>query len=502
MKIADLFAGLRLKPDKASFDAGDKLITGVKVGLGAIAAFAGFRWAQGLIAQTVELGGKLSDLSQQVGIPAETLQELGYAGEQSSVSMQSLANSLGKLAKLAYDAKKGGKEAGDAFRKVGVSVRGADGSLKSADVLLAEIANHISKLPDGTEKTAKAMALFGRSGKEMIPLLNEGGDGIAALRKEFVELGGVIDGDTVDALEAFGDEQDKIKVAFDGIRNQAVVAILPTLRALVKTFLEWVKANRVLIRQSLARVMQGVALVLKGLFKILSTGMKVLDQLIKHWRLVVTTLATTATAVLYLRGAFTALSITSIKAALATAAAWAAALAPFVAIAAIIALIALLAEDIWVWAEGGDSLVGDIHESLVKALVDAFEVFFTWFDDKVTAMARKIRRVLPEWLGGASLDEQIRWDNPNFQGRLGDNTQTDPRLEGVDFFSPEYTVIANQIAEEQDRTKGGRRDVANVAINAPITINGTAAQDPNEIARLVQVKLEGILRTAQAATTE
>lgn len=512
VKIADLFAGFRLDVDKSSWQQGDKLLNGLKTGLAAFAAWKGFDWAKGAIQQTVDLGGKISDLSQQVGVPAETLQQLGFAAEQSGYSLEGMGTSLGKLSKLAYDAKKGGKEAADAFKKVGVSVKGADGELRPAEDILADIADHIATLPDGTEKTAKTMALFGRSGKDLIPLLNEGSEGIGKLRQEFLDLGAQIDGETIDALEAFGDQQDRVKVAFDGIRNQAVIAVLPALRELVDGFLAWVKANRELIRQRLAQVFGAIVKVVKVLAKAFDVFMKAVEVaaiFLSNWFQIVTenwhliTQAAFAAA-----GAMAAFKWQAIQAALATMAAWA---IPIAAIAGIL----LLVEDLWVWSKGGDSLLGALHKGAVDVFVKAIEFwvaaaqdFFTWAGKEIDKLGDKFRNIPRDIRDGfveAFTGEAVNYNS--IGGAIQDATRQTANAAARRGLSPEDAAFMRDW-QNSSPVSSFRQDPANAARAAnggrPVqaTFNISGVTDPAEVARLVNERLRTVLDEAGVATED
>ena len=50
--------------------------------------------------------------------------------------------------------------------------------------ILLETADKFKGLPNGVDKTAIALKLFGRSGKDMIPVLNLGSKGIQELQKK------------------------------------------------------------------------------------------------------------------------------------------------------------------------------------------------------------------------------------------------------------------------------------------------------------------------------
>lgn len=510
IQVADLFASLGVRIDSQSFGAADKLLGLVQKGLGAIAAYASFNWAKGLISQTMELGGTIADLSQKVGVPAETLQQLGYAAEQSDSSMEALGTSLGKVAKLAFDAKKGGGEAAETFKALGVRVTDAEGALRPAEDLFTDIADTISKMPDGTEKTALAMRVFGRSGKELIPLLNEGSEGINKLRQEFLDLGLQISGEDAKALEAFGDQVGTLGRIFEGVRNQAVIALLPHLREVVTAFIEWYKANRLLIRARIDKILSVLIPVLKIVVRVVkellitlgdfidfaTNWVEILIAMWKEYNLVIAAAT----------GAMLAYKAAAIGAAVASAAAWA---VPLATIAAFL----LLAEDLWVWSQGGDSLTGRIHKGLVdlfvKAIefwVEAFGNFFDWLDKKADAIAERIREILPAFLGGYSSQDMTAK-----AAGLDPSRVNWEQVEGV-FFSPTSTAQAsieatNARLQDLSRVPVSARTTpmpspAAIAalggagtVNASFVING--ANDPNEVARQVQVKLEGILRTAK-----
>lgn len=525
MKVADLFARLSLKPDVKSFEMGDKLLTRVKQGVAGLLAYASVSWAKGLISQTVELGGAIADLSQKVGVPAETLQQLGYAAQLSGGSMESLGNSLGKLAKLASDAGKGSKEASSTFSKMGIKVKETDGSLRPVEDLLGDIAEHIASLPDGTEKTAKAMAVFGRSGKDLIPLLNEGREGIDELRKEFVDLGAQIDGETASSLEEFGDQQDKIGVALDGIRNQLVIGILPHLKEMVETWVQWFKVNRLIIKQRIDTLLKILVPIFKLVAKFAGIAFDVIGgliDLIYDWgRNLKWFWDNFQVAIGGAIGMFLALKAASVSAALASAAAWA---LPLAAIAAI----ALVGNSIFRWAQGKDSAIGDIHKGLVRMFVDAIAFwsdaiggFFDRFWAKIDETAKRFRDILPEevqkFLGidsdatnerdaerrAAEISRQQNIPIELARSQLAGDSERQrlnklgpfPLWTNQNVEKPEYNFAGGNV-----RTQTGIA-TRQAIVNATINVNGGNG-DPITIAKAVQDQINGLLKTANAATTE
>lgn len=390
MIIAELFAKLGIRPDKKSFAVADSLLGKVKTALAGFLAYKTVHWFGGLVEDTVEAGSKFVDLAQQVGVPIEPLQQLGYAAQLSGSSVDGMAIGLKKLSLNLLEASKGSKEQQKLFRGMGIAVKNADGSLRASEDVIEDLADHFAAMPDGTEKTALAMKTLGKSGAELIPLLNEGSDGIMRMRQEFVDLGAQIDTETAKSLEEFGDQQDKVKYALIGVRNDAVKALLPELKRLVTQFLAWVKANRKLIQQKLKSIMNGIITAVKVLATAIGVLVKVVSFFSDNLDVLMVLLGTVAAT-------FVILKWESIKAAVSSAAAWVAATLPIILLAVLIAALILVVEDLWTWFNGGESVFKDLHGWMVDTFVDAiefwvdgFKSFFNWVMEKVDFVVDKI----------------------------------------------------------------------------------------------------------------
>ncbi len=390
--IANLFAKLSIKPDGKSFAAADKLIGGLKFALGGLVAFAAGKGMLSLIEQTTEVASKAVESAAKLGISAEAVQELGYAAGQTGTDQEGLTKGLLKFSKTVDTAKHGSKDAARALRAAGVDVKGlADGS-ETLDGALEMVAKKFAEMPDGYKKAALAQELFGKSGTELIPLLNSGQEGIKALRQEAQDLGAVIDNETAAALEDFGDQQDKVKAALGGLRNEVVKALLPTLQKLVAKLLAWVKANRKLIALRLEQVMRVFIRSIELAADAIGFFLKVLGLLRDNLGLTVTALAALGVAMLIFKAK-------AIAAAIASAAAWIAATAPIILYAAAIAAAILIIEDLYFWVTGKGS-------SMFEEMYNAAK---TWIGDKLTALIGGARLLIQEFLGiETDTDKAIR----------------------------------------------------------------------------------------------
>lgn len=179
--------------------------------------------------QSINAADHISKLSQSTGIGTEELSALAYAGDLANVPIEALATSVSRFNRNIYDATRGTGDAGKAFTAMGISIKDANGNLKSADQLIAEVADKFAGYEDGVEKSAIAMLLFGKAGAQMIPLLNAGGEGLRQMKEEAKQLGLTIDSETGKAAEQFNDNLTRLGAAARGLGNTMMRELLPTL---------------------------------------------------------------------------------------------------------------------------------------------------------------------------------------------------------------------------------------------------------------------------------
>jgi len=179
--------------------------------------------------QAISTQDELHDLSEVTGISTESLSQLGYAADQSGTSFDSIITGFRKLSSAAADAASGIEAPAKAFDKLKIETTNADKTLKDMDELLLEVADAFSTMADGAAKNALAQDLFGRSGAELIPFLNQGEAGIRALMERFDELGGTVTDASAALADEFNDSLKDLKEISKGVFNQFATAILPML---------------------------------------------------------------------------------------------------------------------------------------------------------------------------------------------------------------------------------------------------------------------------------
>lgn len=205
----------------------------VAIGLGAgysVKAFAGF------IQGATDAADAISKQSQVVGIGAESLSKLKYAAELSDVSFEQLGKGLVKFNKGIVEARAGTGAQADAFNSLGISLKNADGSWKSTNQLVEDVADQFSRFEDGATKTALATDLFGKSGAELIPMLNGGRQTIKEAGDELERMGGVIDKKTGLAAERFNDNINRLEKSLSSLGNVVAKEVTEPLGELSETF--------------------------------------------------------------------------------------------------------------------------------------------------------------------------------------------------------------------------------------------------------------------------
>ena len=176
------FTGGLDKSEQAALAASKKIqdtFDGMKRGIAATAgAVAGGLAAAftvnaftNLIQGSMQANAALEDLSMQTGASAAALKELVEIGKFNDMGPEQIGAAMNKLAANLAGATEESKGTGKALQALGIEFK----TLKamSPDVQMQTIATAMAKFEDGTGKSAVAMALFGKEGAKMIPMLTD-----------------------------------------------------------------------------------------------------------------------------------------------------------------------------------------------------------------------------------------------------------------------------------------------------------------------------------------
>lgn len=206
----------------------------------------------GLARQAATYGEQLHNDAQKYGQQVETLAALRYAAAQANVGYGELTVGLKILSRHIEAAVHGSTEQAGAFFRLGVSAEDASGRARPLNDLLLDIADKFKALPDGTEKTALAIQLFGRAGSQLIPLLNEGSAGLRKFREEAEHLGLIISKQQAAAADTFNDSVERMKMRVTGLQITIGNELIPMFQKLI----DWLEKKLPSAADAFAEAMQ------------------------------------------------------------------------------------------------------------------------------------------------------------------------------------------------------------------------------------------------------
>lgn len=242
-----------LKDDtRAGFQSIEQNLSRLKSSFsGAFAVLAGGGLAAGfgaMVKGAINTADEMGKLASKAGTTVEAFTALNYAASLADVSTEQLGTGLRILSKNAEAAAEGSSKARAIFERLGITVQDASGALKPTGALFEEVARKLGNLPDGATKTALAMQALGKSGAELIPLLNDGADGFERITAEAKKAGQVIDGETSKAAQQFNDDMTRLNKSFEGIAISLAKDLVPGLATLSTEFVRAVNEGSGFLR--------------------------------------------------------------------------------------------------------------------------------------------------------------------------------------------------------------------------------------------------------------
>lgn len=226
--------GNRMKETALSVHEGVESFNKFKAGLREVfevyATFIGIEMFGEMAEKMGEAAEATEHLAQRFGITTDQVQGLNGAALATGVSMETLTKGMTLLDKAA-------ETTPDKFQKIGIAVKAGASQM---DVLLAT-ADRFKDMPDGPAKAAAAMELMGRSGAAMIPILDQGADGLQKLMDKAREYGEV-NKEAVESGVRLAESVNEGKMAWDGLKQTLTQAFAPLLTEMVDGFNGLVRA--------------------------------------------------------------------------------------------------------------------------------------------------------------------------------------------------------------------------------------------------------------------
>lgn len=191
--------------DKVATGAGKVASATKGLSTAAAGALAGIG---GMAYSAVTSADDLNTLAKQSGFTTAELQKMQYASDLIDVSMDDITSSAQKLKKNMGSSS---GSIGEAFAKLGVNVRDANGSMRDSTDVYWDVITALGKVGNETERDQLAMTLLGKGADSLAGIIDDGGAAFRALGKEAEDAGLILSQDTLDSLNAVNDKIDSTK---------------------------------------------------------------------------------------------------------------------------------------------------------------------------------------------------------------------------------------------------------------------------------------------------
>lgn len=401
--------------------------------------------------------------SRSLGLSREQVQQWQYVAGQAGVEADAFGQAIGGLAQRANDAAQNGGGAAARFRELGIELTDASGNLRPTNDLLLDAADALHGMAPGAHQTATAMALFGDQGRQLLPVLSQGREGVAALTGEFDALGGGLDNGTIDAVVASDRE-------FKRLRVELTSMLMPAVRFLLDGAGKVTRIFHAVTRDT------GSVKVALGL---MAAGLAVLAR-----RFIVLKAEAIAT--------------------------WAATFGPLLLGAALVGLLYLVVDDLIALFSGGDSVIGEFIDALfgvgtAKAWVEDLKKTWDELGESIDYAIEKVKEYVGYDSevadGGDAAAQRVRVENAavaaenrarRARGEVPGPTRSRGRAPATTISGNRATATASptQTAVNERPASGGTTTVTS---RRSVTVNGLVSETQ------LRPLIENVLQQASAA---
>jgi hypothetical protein len=214
----------------------------------------------GMTRSALNAAGGLGELAEQAGVSVEGLQILRFAAAQAGVSTEQLETGLQRLTRTLGEAGEGSQQALAAFARLGVDVRDSAGRLRTAEQVLPEIAEALSRIQDPAARAAAAVDLFGRGGQALLPILSQGAEGLRRAEQQARSFGAVLAEELSARADSAGDALAVLNQQIAVLQQRFAAGLAPTILDGIRLLQEGLRGlNTLLDNPSLRNLLLGGA---------------------------------------------------------------------------------------------------------------------------------------------------------------------------------------------------------------------------------------------------
>jgi len=214
-------------------------------------AAAGAVWGlHRLVSGFTEPADAAIKLSRRVSLTHEEVQKLmGAAERMTTGGGQMIASNLARFSRRMAEAAAGTGEAADAYEWAGIQLRDSSGQMRSGMEVIKDLMDTMENMESKDMQQRFAQAVFGRSGEEMVNLLNQGRGAFEAALQEWTDTGELQTKEQAEAAERYNDNMENLMATIRGVRNTVIGSLLPALNQWLQRITRLTQANRGVITE-------------------------------------------------------------------------------------------------------------------------------------------------------------------------------------------------------------------------------------------------------------
>jgi hypothetical protein len=181
----------------------------------------------------------LAQLERRTGVAIGNIQELGFVATQTGSTVEAAQSTILSLTQSIADAALNGSED---FARLGISVRDANGQLKTADVVLGEVRDRFGEMSLSIGEQENLAGALGID-QTLVQMLNLSAGEMANLTARARELG-VLTSEQGEQVIAYNDALNQQRFAVSSVKNLIAVGFAPTLTDLTNNFTDLIAENK------------------------------------------------------------------------------------------------------------------------------------------------------------------------------------------------------------------------------------------------------------------
>ena len=207
-----------------------------------------------------ESGAAVFDASLKTGIGAEQLSAWHFAAKEAGVEAESFDKGMVKLNRTVAEAAVGkNQDARALFQKLGISLKDAHGHMRSASDLLPQLAKAFEVNENPALRARMAIALFGKAGADLIPLLALGEEALQEAADKARFLGLTFSDEAAAGAKEFKKSWEGLEGGVQGLANAIGGKLFPILKPLIDDLTKWIATNREFLAQKVGAAVTEIA---------------------------------------------------------------------------------------------------------------------------------------------------------------------------------------------------------------------------------------------------